>query len=219
MKPDELLIVSVAWGQSPTEGVFLFSFQKIMKRLIKRYVLKAQVDRENDEVNEGKWNFITDPPKECELLLLLIWPVGGLSLVRMLCRESLAHAHTQVSSADSEPPLCPWNSRSLLVLSRTRIPQDLHPALLTPAALALLPLPPPGHCQHPTLPCCLGEAFSDCPAQACPKDPVLSGIQIHIAVVACGVCVQMEKNLYHLLTTLLQIPYVGGDQIVEREQI
>lgn len=30
------------------------SFQKIMKRLIKRYVLKAQVDRENDEVNEGK---------------------------------------------------------------------------------------------------------------------------------------------------------------------
>ncbi|NWU31251.1 TRPC7 protein, partial [Dyaphorophyia castanea] len=30
-------------------------YQKIMKRLIKRYVLKAQVDRENDEVNEGKW--------------------------------------------------------------------------------------------------------------------------------------------------------------------
>ncbi|KAK9406539.1 short transient receptor potential channel 7 [Crotalus adamanteus] len=28
---------------------------KIMKRLIKRYVLKAQVDRENDEVNEGKY--------------------------------------------------------------------------------------------------------------------------------------------------------------------
>ncbi|KAF5900629.1 short transient receptor potential channel 7-like, partial [Clarias magur] len=27
-------------------------YQKIMKRLIKRYVLKAQVDRENDEVNE-----------------------------------------------------------------------------------------------------------------------------------------------------------------------
>lgn len=25
-----------------------------MKRLIKRYVLKAQVDKENDEVNEGK---------------------------------------------------------------------------------------------------------------------------------------------------------------------
>ncbi|XP_029818826.1 short transient receptor potential channel 7 isoform X1 [Manacus vitellinus] len=33
---------------------FVFSFQKIMKRLIKRYVLKAQVDRENDEVNEGE---------------------------------------------------------------------------------------------------------------------------------------------------------------------
>ncbi|NXY45201.1 TRPC7 protein, partial [Ceuthmochares aereus] len=35
-------------------------YQKIMKRLIKRYVLKAQVDRENDEVNEGKWIFIID---------------------------------------------------------------------------------------------------------------------------------------------------------------
>ncbi|XP_054648914.1 short transient receptor potential channel 7-like isoform X2 [Dunckerocampus dactyliophorus] len=29
-------------------------YQKIMKRLIKRYVLKAQVDRESDEVNEGE---------------------------------------------------------------------------------------------------------------------------------------------------------------------
>uniref|UniRef100_A0A8B9BNH5 Transient receptor potential cation channel subfamily C member 3 n=2 Tax=Anser TaxID=8842 RepID=A0A8B9BNH5_9AVES len=29
-------------------------YQQIMKRLIKRYVLKAQVDRENDEVNEGE---------------------------------------------------------------------------------------------------------------------------------------------------------------------
>lgn len=29
-----------------------------MKRLIKRYVLKAQVDRENDEVNEGKMSFL-----------------------------------------------------------------------------------------------------------------------------------------------------------------
>uniref|UniRef100_A0A8C6V1B8 Transient receptor potential cation channel, subfamily C, member 7b n=1 Tax=Neogobius melanostomus TaxID=47308 RepID=A0A8C6V1B8_9GOBI len=29
-------------------------YQMIMKRLIKRYVLKAQVDRENDEVNEGE---------------------------------------------------------------------------------------------------------------------------------------------------------------------
>ncbi|XP_074140899.1 short transient receptor potential channel 7 [Sminthopsis crassicaudata] len=29
-------------------------YQKIIKRLIKRYVLKAQVDRENDEVNEGE---------------------------------------------------------------------------------------------------------------------------------------------------------------------
>uniref|UniRef100_A0A3Q2PHK2 Transient receptor potential cation channel subfamily C member 7 n=1 Tax=Fundulus heteroclitus TaxID=8078 RepID=A0A3Q2PHK2_FUNHE len=30
------------------------SLQKIMKRLIKRYVLKAQVDKESDEVNEGE---------------------------------------------------------------------------------------------------------------------------------------------------------------------
>uniref|UniRef100_A0A4W5M7K9 Transient receptor potential cation channel, subfamily C, member 7a n=1 Tax=Hucho hucho TaxID=62062 RepID=A0A4W5M7K9_9TELE len=29
-------------------------FQKLMKRLIKRYVLKAQVDSENDEINEGE---------------------------------------------------------------------------------------------------------------------------------------------------------------------
>lgn len=33
---------------------FLASSQNIMKRLIKRYVLKAQVDRESDEVNEGE---------------------------------------------------------------------------------------------------------------------------------------------------------------------
>ncbi|XP_077589652.1 short transient receptor potential channel 7b [Stigmatopora nigra] len=32
----------------------LTRYEKIMKRLIKRYVLKAQVDRENDEVNEGE---------------------------------------------------------------------------------------------------------------------------------------------------------------------
>lgn len=34
------------------------AFQRIMKRLIKRYVLKAQVDRENDEVNEGKYAMV-----------------------------------------------------------------------------------------------------------------------------------------------------------------
>uniref|UniRef100_A0A803TS25 Transient receptor potential cation channel subfamily C member 7 n=1 Tax=Anolis carolinensis TaxID=28377 RepID=A0A803TS25_ANOCA len=33
---------------------FVNRIAKIMKRLIKRYVLKAQVDRENDEVNEGE---------------------------------------------------------------------------------------------------------------------------------------------------------------------
>ncbi|KAJ7395842.1 Short transient receptor potential channel 6 [Pitangus sulphuratus] len=41
--------------------------RKIMKRLIKRYVLKAQVDRENDEVNEGKWIFVTHTWNEREL--------------------------------------------------------------------------------------------------------------------------------------------------------
>uniref|UniRef100_S4RPY0 Transient receptor potential cation channel, subfamily C, member 7a n=1 Tax=Petromyzon marinus TaxID=7757 RepID=S4RPY0_PETMA len=35
-------------GQHPTR------YQQIMKRLIKRYVLKAQFDKENDEVNEGE---------------------------------------------------------------------------------------------------------------------------------------------------------------------
>uniref|UniRef100_A0AAY5L1V5 Transient receptor ion channel domain-containing protein n=1 Tax=Esox lucius TaxID=8010 RepID=A0AAY5L1V5_ESOLU len=35
-------------------GMLNSQLKKIMKRLIKRYVLKAQVDRENDEVNEGE---------------------------------------------------------------------------------------------------------------------------------------------------------------------
>ncbi|CAH2225410.1 short transient receptor potential channel 6 [Pelobates cultripes] len=35
-------------GNQPTK------YQKIMKRLIKRYVLKAQIDKESDEVNEGE---------------------------------------------------------------------------------------------------------------------------------------------------------------------
>lgn len=32
--------------------------QKIMKRLIKRYIIKAQCDKESDEVNEGKDGFL-----------------------------------------------------------------------------------------------------------------------------------------------------------------
>lgn len=41
--------------ESPATKIsfFLSSLQKIMKRLIKRYVLKAQIDKESDEVNEG----------------------------------------------------------------------------------------------------------------------------------------------------------------------
>uniref|UniRef100_A0A8C9RC16 Transient receptor potential cation channel subfamily C member 7 n=1 Tax=Scleropages formosus TaxID=113540 RepID=A0A8C9RC16_SCLFO len=37
-----------------TKGKHPTRYQKLMKRLIKRYVLKAQVDSENDEVNEGE---------------------------------------------------------------------------------------------------------------------------------------------------------------------
>uniref|UniRef100_A0A667FZD1 Transient receptor potential cation channel subfamily C member 7 n=1 Tax=Lynx canadensis TaxID=61383 RepID=A0A667FZD1_LYNCA len=42
-------IKMVELGLGPSSSTY-----KIMKRLIKRYVLKAQVDRENDEVNEGE---------------------------------------------------------------------------------------------------------------------------------------------------------------------
>ncbi|KAJ7421968.1 Short transient receptor potential channel 7 [Willisornis vidua] len=54
-------------------------YQKIMKRLIKRYVLKAQVDRENDEVNEGKWIFRRDTWNEHVLKPqgLLTWFTGA----------------------------------------------------------------------------------------------------------------------------------------------
>lgn len=46
-------------------------WQQIMKRLIKRYVLKAQVDKENDEVNEGKNEtaFATFRENSCHLML------------------------------------------------------------------------------------------------------------------------------------------------------
>ncbi|CAB1337107.1 unnamed protein product, partial [Coregonus sp. 'balchen'] len=40
--------------------------KKIMKRLIKRYVLKAQVDRENDEVNEGRREMGQEEKRERE---------------------------------------------------------------------------------------------------------------------------------------------------------
>lgn len=33
---------------------FIWSVQKIMKRLVKRYIIKAQNDKECDEVNEGE---------------------------------------------------------------------------------------------------------------------------------------------------------------------
>uniref|UniRef100_A0A4X2L9F8 Transient receptor potential cation channel subfamily C member 3 n=1 Tax=Vombatus ursinus TaxID=29139 RepID=A0A4X2L9F8_VOMUR len=59
-------------------------YQQIMKRLIKRYVLKAQVDKENDEVNEGelkeikqdisslRYELLEDKSQATEELALLI---------------------------------------------------------------------------------------------------------------------------------------------------
>ncbi|KAF2985455.1 hypothetical protein EK904_000116 [Melospiza melodia maxima] len=46
-------------------------YQKIMKRLIKRYVLKAQIDKESDEVNEGEYvdEFINEEAEEQRLEL------------------------------------------------------------------------------------------------------------------------------------------------------
>lgn len=48
----------------PGRQLLFFSFfssfcpllQKIMNRLIKRYILKAQRDKDNDEVNEGEFS-------------------------------------------------------------------------------------------------------------------------------------------------------------------
>lgn len=46
-----------------------------MKRLIKRYVLKAQVDKENDEVNEGRacFKFFLEPDKSTGADCYSIW--------------------------------------------------------------------------------------------------------------------------------------------------
>lgn len=53
------LILKCGNNTSPTKktlfSLFLSFLQKIMKRLIKRYVLKAQIDKESDEVNEGEY--------------------------------------------------------------------------------------------------------------------------------------------------------------------
>lgn len=48
--------LNIPAGQSNTTKLYLtFSFlQRIMKRLIKRFILKAQLDKESDEINEGK---------------------------------------------------------------------------------------------------------------------------------------------------------------------
>ncbi|GAA6097152.1 short transient receptor potential channel 6a isoform X1 [Tachysurus ichikawai] len=41
-------------GQNKTNKMTSHRYQKIMKRLIKRYIIKAQMDKESDEVNEGE---------------------------------------------------------------------------------------------------------------------------------------------------------------------
>ena len=46
-----------------------------MKRLIKRYVLKAQVDKENDEVNEGKISFSNEPHSKCDFAYLQLYGI------------------------------------------------------------------------------------------------------------------------------------------------
>ncbi|XP_037531212.1 short transient receptor potential channel 7-like [Nematolebias whitei] len=63
-------------------------YQKIMKRLIKRYVLKAQVDKESDEVNEGelkeikqdisslRYELLEEKSQAAEELALLIQQLG-----------------------------------------------------------------------------------------------------------------------------------------------
>lgn len=43
--------------------------QKIMKRLIKRYIIKAQADRESDEITEGEADSATPDVKLCTLAL------------------------------------------------------------------------------------------------------------------------------------------------------
>ncbi|XP_048852409.1 short transient receptor potential channel 3 isoform X1 [Brienomyrus brachyistius] len=72
--------------------------QQIMKRLIKRYVLKAQVDKENDEVNEGelkeikqdisslRYELLEEKSQATEELSLLIQKLGDkLSLNATRC--------------------------------------------------------------------------------------------------------------------------------------
>lgn len=65
-----------------TDYITVLFWQQIMKRLIKRYVLKAQVDKENDEVNEGKKEavFAIFRDSFCHIVLGIVTTVvhGGL---------------------------------------------------------------------------------------------------------------------------------------------
>ncbi|XP_030638854.1 short transient receptor potential channel 6a [Chanos chanos] len=51
---EELSKLGESSTRTDTSLPCLSRYQKIMKRLIKRYIIKAQTDRENDEVNEGE---------------------------------------------------------------------------------------------------------------------------------------------------------------------
>lgn len=57
MKLPNTQMVDISGSASMRIEILSF-LQKIMKRLIKRYVLKAQVDKESDEVNEGEIKFL-----------------------------------------------------------------------------------------------------------------------------------------------------------------
>lgn len=168
-----------------------------MKRLIKRYVLKAQVDRENDEVNEGKWIVIIDT-LEHVTLLLLIRTLRGVSLDNILC-SCVCHQCWLWAT------FMLINSGFLIFLSRIHISQDLYSALLCPIALPLLALQHAGYCQHPTLPWCRSKAVS-----ACPK--------ICIVIMSYRICMQMEENL--LLSPLNcyspASPPIDRDKYMER---
>lgn len=67
-----------------------------MKRLIKRYVLKAQVDKENDEVNEGK------PPTEAGMPpQQAANPSGGQSRLLQGGQDNLTYSSNTIFQVNS----------------------------------------------------------------------------------------------------------------------
>lgn len=103
----------------PQPGLFdpllVLTFQKIMKRLIKRYVLKAQVDRENDEVNEGKrmdwcptgrqWNMLS-PSQNQGVICRAVFLPGGPGEALSPCR--LGYGQKEVPCSYRAEASAPW---------------------------------------------------------------------------------------------------------------